>query len=110
MQLIKVPEQTRPLTEEEEVALGLPARRGMLDLDVYTIEDVAERLGITENTLRTQVRKRKLKAIRMGGPLGYRFLRHDIYEWLITMQTDLLNQKPLRKPYTKKNVSNGSSK
>lgn len=108
MQQIEIPNQTRPITEEEEVALGFPPRRGMLDLDVYTIEDVAERLDITENTIRIQVRKGKLRAIKLGGPLGYRFLRHDIYEWLITMQTDLRNPKPLRKPYTRKNVSNGT--
>jgi excisionase family DNA binding protein len=89
MQQIEIPVETRPITEEEEVALGFPSRRGMLDLDVYTIRDVAERLGLTEVTIRTHIKKKKLKAIQFKGAAGSRILRHHIYEWLISMQTDL---------------------
>jgi len=109
MQNLVLPEETRPITEEEEVALGFPSRRGMLDLDVYSISDVAERLDITEMTVKAHIKSGRLKAIKFGGAIGYKVLRQHIYEWLINMQTDLLEQD-LTRPATRgsKNLSNGS--
>lgn len=106
--LVKVPEETRPITEAEEVALGFPGKRGMLELDIYTVRDLAERLDIKELTIKQHIQKKKLIAVKFGGPTGYRILRNDIYAWLIGMQISLHDQKPLRKTYTRKNLSNGS--
>lgn len=107
MQQITLPEETRAITEEEEVALGFPSRRGMLDLDVYTVTDVAERLDLTEVTIRAHIKSGRLTAIKFGGATGHRILRQHIYEWLIRMQTSLIEEST--HPATRgKNISNGS--
>lgn len=90
MEQIQIPIETRPITEEEEVALGFSPRRGMLDLDIYTMDDLAERLDLTKATIKAHVKRGALKAVKFGGPTGFRFLRHDVYAWLISMQTDLI--------------------
>jgi excisionase family DNA binding protein len=107
MQEIALPIETRPLTEEEEAALGLPAKYGMLDLDVYSVEDLAERLDLTTVTIKTHIKERRLPAVKFGGATGYRILRQDIYTWLISMRVDLI-QKDSPAGRGRENISNGT--
>jgi len=107
VQRIKLPEETRAITEEEEIALGFPSKKGMLDLDIYTIDELAERLDITPVTVRNHIKAGRLVSIKFGGPTGHRILRQHIYEWLIGMQTDLIDvHRPAARG--KKNISNGN--
>ena len=99
MQQIQIPIETRPITEEEETALGFSPKRGMLDLDVYTMDDLAERLDLTKFTIKSHVKRGALKAVRFGGATGFRFLRHDVYEWLISMQGNLIASNAGRGQY-----------
>ena len=57
-------------------------KRGVFDLQVYTIDDLAERVGLTDVSVRAEIREGKLKALKMGGPAGYRILHEDIFVWL----------------------------
>lgn len=106
MQDITIPTETRPISEEEQVALGFPKTRGMLDLDVYTIEDLAERLDLTTITIRNHIKSGRLVAIKFGGATGFRILRQHIYEWLINMQTNL--NEPSSSRGTGQDITNGT--
>lgn len=56
---------------------------GMLfDRDVFTVKDVAERLGINQSVILTAIKKDKLKASRIGGPAGFRIFQADLVSWL----------------------------
>jgi excisionase family DNA binding protein len=42
------------------------------DEALYTVEEVAKRLNVHPDTIRGWIRTRKLQAINLGGPAGYR--------------------------------------
>lgn len=111
MQNITLPVETRPLTEEEEIALGFPAKYGMLDLDVFSVEDLAERLDLTTVTIKAHIKAGRLQAVKFGGATGYRILRQDIYIWLLNMRMDLTTkEEDLQSPAKRgrKNIPNGT--
>jgi excisionase family DNA binding protein len=55
---------------------------GQLNLDIYTLEDLALRFGVTKNYFRNLVREGKIKAVDLGGPAGFRIRREWVIEWL----------------------------
>lgn len=58
--------------------LGISSLSVVPQPDLLTTAEVAEALRVTEATVTSWVRDRKLSAIRLPGGKGYRFRRSDV--------------------------------
>ena len=55
----------------------------LLDEDWLTVEDMAEKLKVNEETVRRWIRAKKLQVLDLGGQrAGYRIRRRDAEEFL----------------------------
>ena len=70
-----------PIIEEK------PVSRGKLDLDVYNVPELCERLDLNRATILKEIKEGKLIGIELGGATGYRFFKEDIISWLRTKAT-----------------------
>jgi excisionase family DNA binding protein len=70
-----------PIIEEESPV------RGKLDLDLYNVPDLCERLNLNRMTILKEVKEGKLVGIELGGATGYRFFKEDVVAWLRTKAT-----------------------
>jgi excisionase family DNA binding protein len=58
-------------------------RMSLLDEDWLTVEEVAEKLKVNEETVRRWIRANKLQVLDLGGQrAGYRIRRQDAEEFL----------------------------
>jgi len=56
---------------------------GLLEEDWLSVEEVAEKLKVTEETVRRWIRAKKLPVLNLGGPrAGYRIRRRDLEQFL----------------------------
>lgn len=83
------------MTDEKEIARS--PHYGKLDLDVYSVTDVQERLGLRRQTIQKAIRAGELRSTDFGGSRGYLILKDDLVSWIRT--------RPARKrggPWSKK--------
>lgn len=70
-----------PLIDEK------PASRGKLDLDLYNVPELCERLELNRMTILKEVKEGKLIGINLDGAAGYRFMKEDVIAWLRSKAT-----------------------
>jgi excisionase family DNA binding protein len=61
---------------------------GLLDLDIYTVKDIAARLGVNKSVVLGAIHRKKLVASYMGGPAGYRVRHQALLNWLEGLMGD----------------------
>lgn len=74
---------------QDEIALttnennqGRTVNRGVLDKDIYTVQELAVIIGVHTTTILTQIKQGRLKALALGGPAGYRVYKEDVLNWV----------------------------
>ena len=67
---------------------------GKLDLDVYTVADVRDRLSLKKETVQAAIRAGALRAVNFGGSAGYRILHADLMQWLETKRLAVAATQP----------------
>ncbi len=56
---------------------------GLLEEDWLSVEEVADKLKVTQETVRRWIRAKKLPVLNLGGPrAGYRIRRSDLERFL----------------------------
>jgi hypothetical protein len=58
------------------------ATRGILELDVYSVQDLHDRINLSHTTLIDALRKGELRGRYIGGAGGWRILKEDVIEWI----------------------------
>lgn len=64
---------------------GKPAKRvnyGILNQDIYTVNDLATIFDVHTTTILAQIKTGKMRALYLGGPAGYRIHRDDVLNWV----------------------------
>lgn len=58
------------------------ANYGKLDLDVYSVKDLAGRLGVKLDTIHNAIKRGDLAALNLGGSAGFRIYKDAVTAWL----------------------------
>jgi len=63
-----------------------------MEQEIYTVEEVAEKLKVTKTTVSRRIREGKLKAFRTNGDTGsYRIREEDLRNFLYGDTPELVN-------------------
>ena len=73
---------------------------GILDLDLYTVDDISKRVGIKRATVYEAIKAGRLKAANFGGSSGYRIRKTALISWLADAesQRDVVAHRPVDAP------------
>lgn len=73
------------------VAASPPPRLGVLDRDVFTVEDLAVVLDLEPRTIREWITRGDLRAFKFGNRGGYRIRVEVIREYLARLEGETMN-------------------
>jgi excisionase family DNA binding protein len=55
---------------------------GLLTQDIYTTRELSDTLGVHHTTILEQIKLKRLKALYLGGPAGYRIHKAEVINWV----------------------------
>lgn len=61
---------------------------GVLSQDIYTVKDLSMTIGVHHTTILEHIKSKRLKALYLGGPAGYRIHREDIINWVRNLSNE----------------------